>query len=590
MTRFLTAAAAIGILVAAPALLGTVRGQQDPFGVPEQGARVPGIPSEADASQASTGDTARLTGQVVAGDTGRPLGRATVSLLAMDSEVPVSRAATGNDGRYELTGVPAGRYRLRAGGGGYAAVEYGQRRPFESGRPLDLRAGEHLDDVDVTLPRGSVIAVRVTDDLGDPLAGVLLQVHRYQWMSDGRLALSGIQAGAAGINATDDRGEARVFALMPGRYVISARTTIDGMGAAPDPSALTPGEGSIAGFAPTFHPGTVNPAEAVEVAVGAGQEVAVQFPMVPARLVTVAGTAVDSSGRPAAGANVSLLTATVDGGTTGRPAASVSASGRFSISGVFPGDHFLNVTYSSRGEFAIVAVAVPGDDLADIRVVTSTGTTVRGRVVLDGTSSAAAPGVVAMVRLSSADGSPMTNYGPPAFPDSGRWSLADDEGSFEIPGAISRVLFDVQTRQGWQMTSVRLNGRDITDEPVDLAGVNVLSGVVITVTDELTTITGRVVDGRGRPVADCVVVVQPAEDLEPVAAARRVRALRPDQQGRFETRGMRPGRYVATALESLEDGRQFDPEFREQLRRRGETFELRDGGTATPTLTLASGL
>jgi hypothetical protein len=81
-----------------------------------------------------------------------------------------------------------------------------------------------------------------------------------------------------------------------------------------------------------------------------------------------------------------------------------------------------------------------------------------------------------------------------------------------------------------------------------------------------------------------------SQTLEPVIAARRVRALRPDAQGRFETQGLRPGRYVATALESLEDGRQFDPAFREELRRRGETFDLRDGGTVALDLTVASGL
>ncbi len=40
---------------------------------------------------------------------------------------------------------------------------------------------------------------------------------------------------------------------------------------------------------------------------------------------------------------------------------------------------------------------------------------------------------------------------------------------------------------------------------------------------------------------------------------RYTRVVRPDQQGRFETRGLPPGNYLAAAVESLEQGGQWDP-------------------------------
>jgi hypothetical protein len=47
---------------------------------------------------------------------------------------------------------------------------------------------------------------------------------------------------------------------------------------------------------------------------------------------------------------------------------------------------------------------------------------------------------------------------------------------------------------------------------------------------------------------------------------------------------------MATALETLEQGRQFAPEFREQLRRGGREFSLSEGQEVALDLTLTSGL
>jgi len=53
-------------------------------------------------------------------------------------------------------------------------------------------------------------------------------------------------------------------------------------------------------------------------------------------------------------------------------------------------------------------------------------------------------------------------------------------------------------------------------------------------------------------------------------------------------RGMRPGRYVVTAIMSIEQGRQFEPEFQEQLRRASESLTIREGEMLTLDLKLSS--
>src|SRR6185503_1762361 len=67
-----------------------------------------------------------------------------------------------------------------------------------------------------TLPRGSVIAGHVSDEDGDPMPGANVRVMRYQYLQgDRRLT-------PAGNAQTDDKGQYRVWGLMPGDYYVSA--------------------------------------------------------------------------------------------------------------------------------------------------------------------------------------------------------------------------------------------------------------------------------------------------------------------------------------------------------------------------------
>ena len=56
------------------------------------------------------------------------------------------------------------------------------------------------------------------------------------------------------------------------------------------------------------------------------------------------------------------------------------------------------------------------------------------------------------------------------------------------------------------MKAVTLDGEDVTDTPLDFSGKGSVSGLRIVMTDRLTTVSGRVVDSRGRPLTDYAVV------------------------------------------------------------------------------------
>src|SRR5262249_61963913 len=82
------------------------------------------------------------------------------------------RTSTSVEGRYELKDLPAGRYPLRVTRGGYLPLQYGQRRPLEQGKPLQLGDKQALDNVDFVLIRSGVIRGQITDELNEPVADV----------------------------------------------------------------------------------------------------------------------------------------------------------------------------------------------------------------------------------------------------------------------------------------------------------------------------------------------------------------------------------------------------------------------------------
>src|SRR5213593_3813256 len=170
-----------------------------------------------DVQVAQTG-TAVIGGRILAADTGRPLRRAQIRLTAPELGREPRTTSTDADGRYEFTELPAGRYTVTVSRSGYLTLQYGQRRPLEQGKPLQLADHQTVQDIDFALPKMSLITGRVTDELGDPIAGANVSAMRSAFW-DGRRRL--VPWGP--VARTDAGGEYRIAGLAPGTYVVVAK-------------------------------------------------------------------------------------------------------------------------------------------------------------------------------------------------------------------------------------------------------------------------------------------------------------------------------------------------------------------------------
>jgi protocatechuate 3,4-dioxygenase beta subunit len=566
------AAAAIVVLITATAL----HGQTVP---PPASAPRPGLPPR-DASRPPATGTAKIRGRVISPETGAPLRRALVSIVSLEGGI--RRVVTADaDGRYEFADLPEGRYNLTASKGGFVTLQYGQRRPFEPGRPVNVVDEQVLERVDFTLPRGSVIAGRVSDEFGEPITGVQVQAQRYMYLPGGQRRLT--YATAPG--STDDLGQFRIFGLMPGEYIVST-TSRGGLTFQQGASGSTD---SFEGYAPTYYPGTPNPAEAQPVSVSLGQELSMNFSLKAARMARISGTVVDSRGRPTTGAYVTLFSR-AGGGISAMSNGSVAADGAFTLINVAPGEQTLEVSANPRTpddqqEFASVPLTMTGENLTGLRITTSPGATIGGTVVFEGTSprtGAPTPRVVVQSAMPSEPGRIFFNA------DSSNGLIAED-GTFAIKGVSPQaVLFRTVTPQTWVLKSVTMNGDEIIDVPTQISESAKVNALRIVLTDRVTDLSGTVVGNRDEPLKDYVVVVHPAEEKDGAAIMRYVRTARPDQDGRFRIRGLPPGRYVAAAVEALEQGREWDPEFVRRIRDVATRFTLGEGQTLTLSLTVAN--
>jgi hypothetical protein len=136
------------------------------------------------------------------------------------------------------------------------------------------------------------------------------------------------------------------------------------------------------------------------------------------------------------------------------------------------------------------------------------------------------------------------------------------------------------------LKSITVDGVDITDAPYDFRPGSNVTGMLITLTDRLSEITGSVRDSRGQPVADYVLVAFPEDPKLWGAQSRFVQTTRPNQNGTFSIKGLPAGRYLAAVVPALENGLQSDPAVLEQLRSSAQSFSLTEGQTLNLTLAM----
>lgn len=524
-----------------------------------------------------------MRGQIVAADTGSPIRRAQVRVFS--AEARDNRIATTDaQGRFEIKELVGGRYTMTASKGGFVSLQYGQRRPSESGTPIELADGQTLDKLAIALPRGSVLGGRITDEFGEPVANATVFAFRYGYQAGARRIMP--VGTASSRDTTDDQGQYRLFGLPPGEYYVSAMLRTGG-GEVTDPM-----DGEPSGYAGTYYPGTSNMAEASRVTLAVSQEnTNVSFGLIATRLVRITGQVIGSDGAPAANGQVMLLPASSAGGRAmmqGVSGGRTDQTGAFRLTNVPPGRYQAQARTGMRGdgELAKMDLVVGNQDVDGIVMITAPGGRTSGTVVSD----TGEPFDFRAQQLQIA--ARITNVDALSFGGGGAGggnARVGTDWTFELANLTDARLIRTNAPQGWTLKSVFLNGQDITDLPMEFPPGQTVTGLQVVLSKKVTALSGLVTDAKSRPVLDATVVVFPADEKLWTYQSRFIKAARPDQDGKYQIPALPASSdYLVVAVQGLEDGQAGDPEFLATIKDLGAKFSLGDGETKAVDVKLAA--
>lgn len=547
-------------------------------------ALVTGLGSFAEAQTrdlaAAASGTASISGRVLTdSQPARPLRRAMITINSSDRKIGRT-VVTDDQGRFAVADLPAGRYNVSASKRGWVGMSYGARATGRPGRSIALAEGGRAT-VTLQLPRIAAITGVVLDQNGQPPPGLAMRVFRYGYSPTGERTLVFAGANSWG---PDERGMYRIYGLAPGEYYVTATSnSIFGSDAAlhltsdvdvqealravqsgPATPVTDVAQRGVA-LAPTFYPGTANPAQATPISVRAGEERAgVDFTVQYVGSARISGTVLLPDGMKPETVRLNLVNSNSpipDFGFSGLRSASLRGDSTFEFPDIIPGQYSVGAHGSvprpdggSQILSGVTEVDVQGEDVAGVSLQLQDGLTVSGIVRIDGTGPPPALPALRLL-LQPVRGTVMTiASGAPTVGADGRFTL-----TAVTPG---RYRLTVIPPAPWIVRSSIVAGQDTLDVPIDLQ--QSVSDAVVTLTDRISEITGHIGAAAGT-VPDYSIILFPEDRALWAAPSRRIMSVKTASDGTYSFRSVPAGDYQIAAVDDVEQGEWYDPAFLQRL-------------------------
>jgi hypothetical protein len=235
---------------------------------------------------------------------------------------------------------------------------------------------------------------------------------------------------------------------------------------------------------------------------------------------------------------------------------SFNSSGLHQFGHLAPGNYglvlFAEASADKPARSASMPVTIAGTEPVKIAVTLQPQPPVIARTVFEG--SALPPPVLSAVRVNLG-----VVRGAIGSSNSVR-STTDQAGVATITGVAPgryRVVASIPGQSqtapnAWNFKSVLADGADVTDLPITILPGST-PAITITFTDQISEVSGRVIQASGQPGTDYFVVAIPADRQYWMANSRRIVSARPDVTGRYAIRGLPAGSYriaVTTELDT----------------------------------------
>lgn len=355
----------------------------------------------------------------------------------------IAEAVTDDEGRYQLTGLAAGRYVVLARAPGFALAE--TNNLYASGPTASVTDGQAVKGIDFALVPGAVITGRVTDAEGKPV--IRERVTLFRSDARGQKLLYNNQTLSASMFNTDDRGLYRIYGLPAGSYLVSVGR---------DDNSTYYGYGY---YPRTFYPSVTDEARAKTIDLKPGDEATKIDLIVGQRMQTffILGHVVDSeTGQMITNGRCGFSQVRSSGYFPGEftSPSTVDARGECGQGGLFPGRYLLTLLPTESGYYGEpITVEVTDHDITNLEIKAHRGGSISGVVTIEGSTNQAALASLPqlyIVLMQQQPGMPYVRLVTPIKAD----------GSFSqnglIPGKVAQIA--VSNNQGDHLLRIERNG------------------------------------------------------------------------------------------------------------------------------------
>src|SRR3984957_19640701 len=154
----------------------------------------------------------RIAGTLVSQTDAHPLARARVTVRIVKNPDQFLYMVTAEDGKFEFSAIPAGKYSLNGAKRGYISAGYDQDDQFSTA--IVTGAGLDTETLTLRLAPTALITGKVLDESGDPVRHAMVSVY-YDDHSAGVDQIH-MHSGAQ----TNDQGVYEITRLRPGTYFL----------------------------------------------------------------------------------------------------------------------------------------------------------------------------------------------------------------------------------------------------------------------------------------------------------------------------------------------------------------------------------
>jgi hypothetical protein len=532
------------------------------------------ISSLAQAPEAKPDDKCSVEGTVINSATGEPVKKARVTLAPVGPPVDLYATTTDSTGHFLIDEVDAGRYSLTASRVGYTkpTSTHGRRN---SNAALTLEKGQEIKEVVLKLAPDGVIAGRVLDADGDPVAEVAIQCMRVGY-ENGKHNL----ADHIGTN-TNDLGEFRLPGLMAGKYIVSANFSNQNMyaGMQKRPAQKSgQGQATEEAYVTTYYPHTMNPSSASPIEVSPGAQInGINLTLMRARTVHIKGVVSAEIKLPTGIPWVSLHP--LDEIQSGKPqvGGTVGPGGDFLLGGVVPGSYVLLagcMVFRDRKYYtARIPVEIHDSNIEGMAITLRPPREFRGQVIIEDKGDLR--GATLDAWLQPKDGT--------FFMGGGSTQVKEDL-TFKIDN-VGMALYDFGLRgypDSFYLKSMRMGDQDVTATGLDFTQEAEAAELTVVLSPNAGVVEGSVQNTKDEAAPGAKVTLIP--DAKHRLSTLRYKTADTDQNGHFVIKGVAPGEYKIFAWEDIEEGASEDPEFMKPHESDGQTVSIKERGYETVQL------